>query len=548
MQEIHGHIRVIGTTEPIPIGNIFTDVYILEKPQAYQRFDMSRLQSIQEDPDQLDKLDEVVRERGLKAVISKSGHRLYILGKPGAGKTTFMKYLVQQTILAEELNKLPVFITIRDLDARKTKLFDFIEQQFSICGLRDAKSFIEYLLNSGKALVLFDGLDEMPQEGGQRNSIIHALHDFSKEYLNTQIVITCRVAASDYSFTEFTYIEMADFSPKQITTYARNWFRKDPDKAESFLAELSIDENKGVLDLGSSPLLLSMICLAYDETMTIPKRRAELYEEALDALLKKWDSSRKIKRDQIYYNLSLGHKRQMFARLAAEHFEKGEIFFQKNILARKVESYLRNLPPNSQGVSLDGESILEAISAQHGILVERAHGIYAFAHLTFQEYYTAKYIVENSIQYTLSSLMKHMNDVRWREVFLLTASLLHDATPFFYALQNESFKLISQSQSLLKTQQWTKKRSTKSTVFSSYSKKCLYWYIYLTFSLGNALDHIINILSTLQSATSPYHTKKIKETLDSALIKIRKQDQVLDRVQNLDRILDHALNATLIIQ
>ena len=40
-----------------------------------------------------------------------------------------------------------------------------------------------------------------------------------------------------------------------------------------------------------------MICLAYDETLNIPKRKVELYEEALDALLKKWDSSRKIKRD-----------------------------------------------------------------------------------------------------------------------------------------------------------------------------------------------------------------------------------------------------------
>ena len=46
----------------------------------------------------------------------------------------------------------------------------------------------------------------------QRNKTIQVLHDFSKTYLETQILITCRVAANDYSFTEFTYIEMADFS------------------------------------------------------------------------------------------------------------------------------------------------------------------------------------------------------------------------------------------------------------------------------------------------------------------------------------------------
>lgn len=47
MQEIYGHIRVIGTTEPIPIGDIFTDVYILEKPQAYNRFDITKLHEAQ---------------------------------------------------------------------------------------------------------------------------------------------------------------------------------------------------------------------------------------------------------------------------------------------------------------------------------------------------------------------------------------------------------------------------------------------------------------------------------------------------------------------
>ena len=232
MREIYGHIRVIGTTEPIPIGDIFTDVHILEKPQAYRRFDFTKLHEIQEEPE---KLDDGKRTRGLKVVVSKSGHRLYILGKPGAGKTTFMKYLVHQTIIASELDKLPVFVTLRDWDPRNTRLMDFIAAQFAICNFPDALPFIEYLLESGKAIVLFDGLDEVPLEFDQRGQTIQALHDFSKKYLESQIVITCRVAASDYSFTEFTYVEMADFSEQQVETYAHNWFRQDFKSGEDFL-------------------------------------------------------------------------------------------------------------------------------------------------------------------------------------------------------------------------------------------------------------------------------------------------------------------------
>ena len=47
-------------------------------------------------------------------------------------------------------------------------LLDFIANQFGICDFPDALPFIEYLLENGRAIVLFDGLDEVPQEDGQR--------------------------------------------------------------------------------------------------------------------------------------------------------------------------------------------------------------------------------------------------------------------------------------------------------------------------------------------------------------------------------------------
>ena len=486
LQKIHGYIRVIGTTEPIPIGDIFTDVYILDKPQAYRRFDVTRLHEIQKEPGKLD--EDIQRERGLKIVVSWRGHRLYILGKPGAGKTTFLKYLVHQTIVADELNKLPIFITLREWDARETELLDFIVQQFEICNFPDAKPFIEYLLKTGKAIVLFDGLDEVPLEGDRRAETVQALHDFSRTYLETQIAITCRVAASDYSFTEFTYIEMADFSEAQVEAYARNWFRKDPDTAKRFLKELNLEENRGVRDLGRSPLLLSMICLAYEATLDIPKRRVELYEEALDALLKKWDSSRKIRRDTAYKALSLGRKKQMFARLAAAYFDKGIIFFPKKEVARKIEEYLKSLPPDAQSGEPDGEALLEAISAQHGILVERAKGIYAFSHLTFQEYYTAKYIAENAHRGTLEALSVHLNDSRWREVFLLTASLLDDATPLFQAMQNSAQEILAQDTNLLHIQRWAVNHAESAPNNTQASLRSLYWVLLLNLVYAHVLD------------------------------------------------------------
>ena len=73
---------------------------------------------------------------------------------------------------------------------------------------------------------------------------------------------------------------------------------------------------------------------------------------------------------------------------------------------------------------------MQAVIDQHGLFVEQAQKVYSFAHLTFHEYYTARYVVENETSGTLPRLIDHYADPRYRQVFLLTAELLPDMTAF----------------------------------------------------------------------------------------------------------------------
>ena len=66
------------------------------------------------------------------------------------------------------------------------------------------------------------------------------------------------------------------------------------------------------------------------------------------------------------------------------HLKKEKYFSTSRELSQSIEQYMKNLPPDDTEHSVDGEKVLQAISAQHGILVERAKKIYAFAHLTFK--------------------------------------------------------------------------------------------------------------------------------------------------------------------
>jgi hypothetical protein len=432
IKDQYSTMRVLGNPKPISLENIFSEVYVFDKLTAQQRFDIEQLQRKATVPGTLPPPGN--RKNALRVAIEKEF--LFVLGKPGAGKTTFLKYLSLKAAEGK-LRKVPIFVALKEWSDIDTDLMSFITSQFDICGFPDAKPFIEYLLNKGMALVLLDGLDEVNQEQNKRSRTTTDLIRFFSKYPKSQYIITCRTAATDYMFDRFTYVELADFDDKQIRTFVNNWFKEDKSKENGFIGEFEKEDNAGLRELARTPLLLTLLCLAFEESMTFPQRRVELYEEALDALLKRWDASRNIRRDEIYRKLSLGRKRQLFARIAAETFEKGTYFFRQRELANEIVRFLQKVPPVDEDEDIDGDAILKAIESQHGLIIERAYKIYSFSHLTFQEYYTARYIVDNASDGTLERLIKyHTADNRWHEVFLLTVSMLSNADSFFDTLQN----------------------------------------------------------------------------------------------------------------
>ena len=173
-----------------------------------------------------------------------------------------------------------------------------------MCAFPDAEQFVRALLSKGEAIVLFDGLDEVSGESGRRAEIIRELTIFAREFVDTSIIVTCRIAATDYSFDRFKYVEIADFDAGQQLDFVAKWYAQHESSHGKFLDGWNSSEGDRFRDLARTPLLLALLCLAFDETLKFPTRRVELYQEAFNALLRKWDSSRGISRDVVYKNLS----------------------------------------------------------------------------------------------------------------------------------------------------------------------------------------------------------------------------------------------------
>jgi len=272
------------------------------------------------------------------------------------------------------------------------------------------------------------------------------IEEFSQRYDGCHVVITCRTAATEHTFhPRFTYLEMADFEPDQVERFVRNWFWSGDDQeastrlADAMLTELDAPEHEGIRDLARSPLLLTLLCLNYEETLGFPKRKVELYQDALDALLRRWDVSREIRRGGLYRGLSRDRKQQLFDRIAYDGLVNGQALFEQVDLEARIRAYLENVPEVPEAIDIDAGQVLREIIAQHGIFVQQVAGLYSFAHLTFQEYYAARYVVSRTASGTLEVAAGRLDDDRWEQVLTMIASMLPDAAGFVDALTKALF-------------------------------------------------------------------------------------------------------------
>jgi predicted NACHT family NTPase len=467
IQKRCGTMRVLDMEQPITIDSIYTSVNILEKISRNQRRSIEELL----DGCEIENFDRfilgaVTQERipSLEAV--ERHDKLLILGKPGAGKTTFLKWLALQCNSGKfNQNRVPLFITLKEFaeTERQTDLLGFIGKQLTECDVENGLVVGAKILQAGRSIVLLDGLDEVKAQDHDR--VLNTIRQTAEKFDASQFVITCRIAAKEYIFEQFTEVEVADFDNKQIADFAHKWFQqKDPVKAAEFPKELKA--NLGLKELATNPLLLTLLCLVFGEGGRFPTNRAELYKEGLDVLLKKWDAKRNIRREEVYKQLSLQRKEDLLSQVAYNAFERSDYFFKQGFVEEQIRDYIQNLPNASnepETLQLDSEAVLNSIAAQHGLLVERARGIYSFSHLTFQEYFTARWFKEKA-DGDFGTLICHVTDKQWREVFLLTVGMLQSADKLVLGMKQKIDGMMAQDEKLQEYLGWAeeKSRSTKS--------------------------------------------------------------------------------------
>ncbi|MFZ4728939.1 MAG: NACHT C-terminal helical domain 2-containing protein [Pseudanabaena sp.] len=459
IQERCATMRVLDMSHPIDLENIYTGTDVLEKITSRRRLGIADLLATYHGRDRIEM--GLINEDRISSMEALNRYsKLMLLGKPGAGKTTLLKYTALKCSQGDIFSDLvPIFVTLRQYAGFESQplLLDYISQDLCAYNISNEAN-VKQLLQQGRAILFLDGLDEVRENDLHR--VLEDLRSFSEQFYTNRFVITSRLGSQEYIFEKFTEVEVANFQPLQISQFAQRWFLNNSRHIELFLRK--VEDNRPIQELATNPLLLTLLCLVFDEFGDFPTNRSELYREGLDVLLKKWDAKRNIERHQIYKNLSMQRKEDLLAQVACTTFYQGDYFFRQVDLESYITEYIRNLPKantDEEALQLDSEAIIRAIESQHGLFVERAKGIYSFSHLTFHEYLAARELVYNGNQDTLILLASKINDPRWHDILRLAVGMMRSADELLILMKEYCDRLLASDPQLQSLLQWVNQKA-----------------------------------------------------------------------------------------
>lgn len=364
--------------------------------------------------------------------------RIVVLGGPGAGKTTFLRFLAlaysDKSIFAKTkltTSFLPIYL---HLPALAREHLDIIEGIFSPLYQRSREDkyselFYTRMLNNGSCVVLLDSLDEVPIEF--KKEIIQKINNFAHLYPRIRIIISCRTADYNQAFDDFTEVELAPLTKDAVSSIVKAWFGKDLDKSKKLLSLLEHDET--VATLTETPLLLSLLCIQFRNDLALPKKRTELYRRCVDTLVRDWDTRRGFRRDTSYSQLSDDSKEKIFEAVAGSACKNSiEYEFSEPFVLNEISNEIArfSLDPN------DAKGILLEIESHHGILEKCSVETYQFSHGSMQEYFAARYFVAKRLE--MEVLKKNYEVEEWYNIIMFMSSILDDPTNLLSFLVEKS--------------------------------------------------------------------------------------------------------------
>ncbi|MFF9852825.1 NACHT domain-containing protein [Streptomyces litmocidini] len=385
------------------------------------------LEATGEDPSAgvLDETDHPVPhqpEQAVRADLALARHdRVLLRGLAGSGKTTLVQWLTVSAAtearaddMAYLQGRIPFVLPLRALTRHGERLpapDRFLPA--AGCPLTPPDGWVDRVLAAGRAVVLVDGIDEIPE--AERSRARDWLRDLLSAYEGNRWLVTSRPTAvrDDWLAGDgFTELTLSPMTRAEVTTFVRRWHRAAGPEAKPYEQPLldALRTTEHVGRLATNPLMCGLICALHrDRRGFLPRGRKALYEAALSMLLARRDRERDMGAPS-GIALDEAPQIQLIQRLAYWLTLNGRTQLDR----AHAESLVREaVPAVQEAAQYPPETVFTHLLHRSGLLREPTEDTVDFVHRTFQDYLAAKALVDH---WDIGVLVRHAADDQWEDV------------------------------------------------------------------------------------------------------------------------------------
>ncbi|MEU5898814.1 NACHT domain-containing protein [Streptomyces venezuelae] len=368
--------------------------------------------------------------------------RVLLRGEAGSGKTTLVQWLAVSATrrdvagpapssthpsMAYLDDHVPYVLPLRTLTRHGERLpapADFLTAVGCPLAGTQPKGWEARVLAAGRALVLIDGIDEIPD--AERDRTRAWLSDLIDAFPGNRWLVTSRPAAvredwlTDEGFTELTLSAMRQ---EEVTAFIERWHTAATTGVPEEDAELAayegqlLDAVRSKPDLGrlaTNPLMCGLICALHrDRRGFLPLGRKDLYTAALSMLLVRRDRERHMAVPELREEPQL----QLLQRLAYWLIRNGRTEMDRS----RAEAIIADaLPAVPELAPLgDARAVYTHFLHRSGLLREPGPGTVDFVHRTFQDFLGARAAVDEG---DFGVLARHAADDQWEDVIRMAVA------------------------------------------------------------------------------------------------------------------------------